>query len=68
MILTMVRENVRHCGLFPELLIKRAAILSSFDCYHRRKEISKELYEFCLDQGHADCRPQSYCKVEEAGI
>ncbi|CAN1308007.1 Protein BUD31 homolog 1, partial [Linum perenne] len=25
-----------------------------FDLYHRRNEISKELYEFCLDQGYGD--------------
>ncbi|KAJ8749422.1 hypothetical protein K2173_025466 [Erythroxylum novogranatense] len=25
-----------------------------FDLYYRRKEISKELYEFCLEQGYAD--------------
>ncbi|GJV68189.1 protein BUD31 homolog 2 [Tanacetum coccineum] len=25
-----------------------------FDLYHRRKEISAELFEFCLDQGYAD--------------
>ncbi|KAK3029685.1 hypothetical protein RJ639_039177 [Escallonia herrerae] len=25
-----------------------------FDLYHRRNEISKELFEFCLDQGYAD--------------
>lgn len=25
-----------------------------YDLYHQRKEISKELHQFCLDQGHAD--------------
>ncbi|CAD5182942.1 unnamed protein product [Musa acuminata subsp. malaccensis] len=25
-----------------------------YNLYHQRKEISKELHQFCLDQGHAD--------------
>ncbi|KAE8713905.1 Protein BUD31-like protein [Hibiscus syriacus] len=45
----MVSENVRHYRLFSKLHIRRA-----FDFYHRRKAISKELYEFCLEQGYAD--------------
>jgi len=48
-------EGKRKCEtLWP---IFRAAHQKSryvFDLYYRRKEISKELYEFCLDQGYAD--------------
>jgi bud site selection protein 31 len=29
-------------------------ILVLYDLYYNRKEVPRELYEFCLDQGHAD--------------
>ncbi|CAK9159569.1 unnamed protein product [Ilex paraguariensis] len=53
-------ENDRHDGkrkcemLWPIFKIAHQKSHYFFDLYHRRKEISKELYEFCLDQGYAD--------------
>ncbi|KAL6141795.1 hypothetical protein ACLB2K_060082 [Fragaria x ananassa] len=53
-------ENDTHDGkrkcetLWPIFKIAHQKSRYIFDLYHRRKEISKELYEFCLDQGYAD--------------
>ncbi|KAK3032191.1 hypothetical protein RJ639_035903 [Escallonia herrerae] len=53
-------ENDPHDGkrkcetLWPIFKIAHQQSRYIFDLYHRRKEISKELYEFCLDQGYAD--------------
>ncbi|ESR66638.1 protein BUD31 [Citrus sinensis] len=33
-----------------------------FYLYHRKKEISMELYDFCLDHGHADRNLIAKCK------
>lgn len=56
----MAAENDPHDGkrkcetLWPIFKIAHQKSRYIFDLYHRRKEISKELYEFCLDQGYAD--------------
>ncbi|KVI07940.1 BUD31/G10-related, conserved site-containing protein [Cynara cardunculus var. scolymus] len=53
-------ENDPHDGkrkcetLWPIFKIAHQKSRYIFDLYHRRREISKELYEFCLDQGYAD--------------
>lgn len=53
-------ENDTHDGkrkcetLWPIFKIAHQKSRYVFDLYHRRKEISKELFEFCLDQGYAD--------------
>uniref|UniRef100_A0A0D9V801 Uncharacterized protein n=1 Tax=Leersia perrieri TaxID=77586 RepID=A0A0D9V801_9ORYZ len=53
-------ENDTHDGkrkceaLWPIFRISHQRSRYIYDLYYRRKEISKELYEFCLDQGHAD--------------
>ncbi|KAF8403239.1 hypothetical protein HHK36_011340 [Tetracentron sinense] len=53
-------ENDPHDGkrkcetLWPIFKIAHQKSRYIFDLYIRRKEISKELYEFCLDQGYAD--------------
>ncbi|CAN1134896.1 Protein argonaute MEL1 [Linum perenne] len=53
-------ENETHDGkrkceaLWPIFKIAHQKSRYIFDLYYRRKEISKELYEFCLDQGYAD--------------
>ncbi|GMY25147.1 protein BUD31 homolog 2 isoform X1, partial [Fagus crenata] len=53
-------ENDTHDGkrkceaLWPIFKIAHQKSRYIFDLYHRRKEISKELYDFCLDQGYAD--------------
>ncbi|KAG7027225.1 Protein BUD31-like 2, partial [Cucurbita argyrosperma subsp. argyrosperma] len=53
-------ENDPHDGkrkcetLWPIFKIAHQKSRYIFDLYHRRKEISKELFEFCLDQGYAD--------------
>ncbi|KAL3527730.1 hypothetical protein ACH5RR_012386 [Cinchona calisaya] len=45
----------RKCeALWPIFKIAHQKSRYIFDLYHRRKEISKELYEFCMDQGYAD--------------
>ncbi|KDP42711.1 hypothetical protein JCGZ_23651 [Jatropha curcas] len=57
---TIEAENDPHDGkrkceaLWPIFKIAHQKSRYIFDLYHRRKEISKELYEFCLDQGYAD--------------
>ena len=56
----LAAENDPHDGkrkcetLWPIFKIAHQKSRYVFDLYHRRKEISKELYEFCLDQGYAD--------------
>ncbi|KAI5415955.1 hypothetical protein KIW84_041116, partial [Lathyrus oleraceus] len=53
-------ENDPHDGkrkcetLWPIFKIAHQKSRYVFDLYYKRKEISKELYEFCLDQGYAD--------------
>ncbi|GLJ10994.1 hypothetical protein SUGI_0139800 [Cryptomeria japonica] len=48
-------EGKRKCEtLWPIFKIAHQKSRYIFDLYYRRKEISKELYEFCLDQGYAD--------------
>ncbi|OVA18634.1 G10 protein [Macleaya cordata] len=53
-------ENDPHDGkrkcetLWPIFRIAHQKSRYIYDLYHRRSEISKELYEFCLDQGYAD--------------
>ncbi|GMH26341.1 hypothetical protein Nepgr_028184 [Nepenthes gracilis] len=48
-------EGKRKCeSLWPIFKTAHQKSRYIFDLYHRRKEISKELYEFCLDQGYAD--------------
>jgi len=59
-ILYVAAENDPHDGkrkcetLWPIFKIAHQKSRYIYDLYHRRKEISKELYEFCLDQGYAD--------------
>ncbi|CAK9169286.1 unnamed protein product [Ilex paraguariensis] len=56
----LTAENDPHDGkrkcetLWPIFKIAHQKSRYIFDLYHRRKEISKELFEFCLDQGYAD--------------
>lgn len=56
----MAAENDPHDGkrkceaLWPIFKIAHQRSRYIFDLYHKRKEISKELFEFCLDQGYAD--------------
>jgi len=58
--LYVAAENDPHDGkrkcetLWPIFKIAHQKSRYVFDLYHKRKEISKELYEFCLDQGYAD--------------
>ncbi|XP_057775714.1 protein BUD31 homolog 2 isoform X1 [Salvia miltiorrhiza] len=48
-------DGKRKCeALWPIFKIAHQKSRYIFDLFHRRKEISKELYEFCLDQGYAD--------------
>uniref|UniRef100_A0ACD5T9A2 Uncharacterized protein n=1 Tax=Avena sativa TaxID=4498 RepID=A0ACD5T9A2_AVESA len=53
-------ENDTHDGkrkceaLWPIFRISHQKSRYIYDLYYRRKEISKDLYEFCLDQGYAD--------------
>ncbi|VAH07900.1 protein BUD31 homolog 2 isoform X2 [Triticum urartu] len=53
-------ENDTHDGkrkceaLWPIFRISHQKSRYIYDLYYRRKEIKKELYEFCLDQGYAD--------------
>ncbi|KAF6153810.1 hypothetical protein GIB67_001043 [Kingdonia uniflora] len=48
-------DGKRKCeALWPIFRIAHQKSRYIYDLYYRRKEISKELYEFCLDQGHAD--------------
>ncbi|EMS61194.1 Protein BUD31-like protein 1 [Triticum urartu] len=53
-------ENDTHDGkrkceaLWPIFRISHQRSRYIYDLFYKRKEISKELYEFCLDQGYAD--------------
>lgn len=48
-------DGKRKCeALWPIFKIAHQKSRYIFDLYFRRKEISKELFEFCLDQGYAD--------------
>ncbi|KAL4194296.1 hypothetical protein AMTRI_Chr05g58630 [Amborella trichopoda] len=48
-------DGKRKCeGLWPIFRIAHQKSRYIYDLYYRRKEISKELYEFCLEQGYAD--------------
>ncbi|THU53953.1 hypothetical protein C4D60_Mb10t19830 [Musa balbisiana] len=41
-------------ALWPIVCIAHQKSCYIYDLYHQRKEISKKLYEFCLDQSYAD--------------
>ncbi|ESQ55274.1 hypothetical protein EUTSA_v10026504mg [Eutrema salsugineum] len=48
-------DGKRKCEtLWPIFKVSHQRSRYVYDLYYRRKEISKELYEFCLDQGYAD--------------
>ncbi|TVU19730.1 hypothetical protein EJB05_35899, partial [Eragrostis curvula] len=48
-------DGKRKCeALWPIFRISHQKSRYIYDLYYRKKEISKELYEFCLDQGYAD--------------
>jgi len=48
-------EGKRKCeSLWPIFKIAHQQSRYIYDLHYRRKEISKELYEFCLEQGYAD--------------
>ncbi|PKU84581.1 Protein BUD31 like 2 [Dendrobium catenatum] len=48
-------DGKRKCeALWPIFKIAHQKSRYVYDLYYRRKEISKDLYEFCLDQGYAD--------------
>ena len=48
-------DGKRKCeALWPIFRISHQRSRYIYDLYYRRKEISQELYEFCLDQGYAD--------------
>jgi hypothetical protein len=57
---SVAAENDTHDGkrkceaLWPIFRISHQKSRYIYDLYYRRKEIKKELYEFCLDQGYAD--------------
>ncbi|KAF7031043.1 hypothetical protein CFC21_042428 [Triticum aestivum] len=47
-------DRKRKCkALYPISRISRSHYI--YDLFHRRKDMSNDLYEFCLDQGYADC-------------
>ncbi|EOA17580.1 hypothetical protein CARUB_v10005939mg [Capsella rubella] len=48
-------DGKRKCEtLWPIFKVSHQRSRYVYDLYYRREEISKELYEFCLDQGYAD--------------
>ena len=48
-------DGKRKCeALWPIFRISHQRSRYIYDLHYRRKEISKELYEFCLNQGYAD--------------
>ena len=48
-------DGKRKCeALWPIFKLSHQRSRYVYDLYYRREEISKELYEFCLDQGYAD--------------
>ncbi|KAJ6739365.1 hypothetical protein OIU74_004184 [Salix koriyanagi] len=57
-------DGKRKCeALWPIFKITHQKSRYIYDLYYRRNEISKELYEFCLDQGYGD--RNLIAKVEE---
>ncbi|KAK9749923.1 hypothetical protein RND81_02G159700 [Saponaria officinalis] len=49
------RDGKRKCEtLWPIFKFSHQKSHYIYDLYYRRNEISKELYEFCLDQGYVD--------------
>ncbi|CAN8274432.1 unnamed protein product [Cochlearia groenlandica] len=48
-------DGKRKCeALWPIFKVSHQRSRYVYDLYYKREEISKELYEFCLDQGYAD--------------
>lgn len=48
-------EGKRKCeALWPIFKISHQKRRYIYDLFYRRKAISRELFDFCLDQGHAD--------------
>eukprot|EP00850_Spirogloea_muscicola_P022642 SM000305S11800 [mRNA] locus=s305:17753:18797:+ [translate_table: standard] len=48
-------DGKRKCeALWPIFKISHQKSRYVYDLYYRRKAISRELYDFCLDQGYAD--------------
>lgn len=48
-------DGKRNCeGLWPIFKITHQKSRYIYDLYYKRNEISKDLFEFCLDQGYAD--------------
>jgi hypothetical protein len=48
-------EGKRKCeALWPIFKISHQKSRYIYDLFYRRKAISRELFDFCLDQGHAD--------------
>ncbi|EPS74067.1 hypothetical protein M569_00686, partial [Genlisea aurea] len=48
-------DNKRKCeALWPIFKIAHQKSRYVYDLYYKRKEISKELFDFCLDQRYAD--------------
>ena len=49
------QDGKRKCeALWPIFKISHQRSRYIFDLFHKRSEISRELYEFCLEQGYAD--------------
>lgn len=59
-LLWLAAENETHEGkrkceaLWPIFKISHQKSRYIYDLFYRRKAISRELFDFCLDQGHAD--------------
>ncbi len=48
-------EGKRKCeALWPIFKISHQKSRYIYDLFYRRKAISRELFDFCLEQGHAD--------------
>jgi hypothetical protein len=48
-------EGKRKCeALWPIFKLTHQKSRFIYDLFYKRKEISRELYEFCLEQGYAD--------------
>lgn len=49
------QDGKRKCeALWPIFKISHQRSRYIFDLFHKRTEISRELYDFCLEQGYAD--------------
>lgn len=49
------QDGKRKCeALWPIFKISHQRSRYIFDLFHKRSEISRELYDFCLEQGYAD--------------